>query len=183
MLFSDKFFSLAFIAAASVLRTSAAPTSRAQSCVILAPGKYSIQSVGLPGELAGVGQPFDAVFPIIFEKAAPQGNLGVWTLTNADQGGYTIFNVGSGRNVTTGALPESQLPLPVLSVPGTQGVTYAIQCAGNGEYVIKAVDADMVWTTLPATGPGEEPVEEGLATMVIEPASGSDEQHFIFNAL
>ncbi|KJA25304.1 hypothetical protein HYPSUDRAFT_76045 [Hypholoma sublateritium FD-334 SS-4] len=180
MFFSNKFCSLASITT-GVLHTYAAPTSRTQSCAILAPGNYSIQSVALPGELVGVGQPFSEGFTLALEKAPPPGNLGVWTLTNADQGGYTILNVELGRNVTTGALPESQLPLPVLPVPVTHGITYAIQCAGNGEYVIKAVDADLLWTTLPGTGIAD--MEEGVASMVMEPASGSEEQHFIFNAL
>ncbi len=30
------------------------------------------------------------------------------------------------------------LPLPVLSAPGVQGITYAIQCAGSGEYVVSS---------------------------------------------
>ncbi len=50
---------------------------RTDSCVILAPGKYSIQSVALPGELVGVGQPFSEGFTLVLEKAPPQGNLGV----------------------------------------------------------------------------------------------------------
>ena len=50
---------------------------RTDSCVTLAPGKYSIQSVALPGELVGVGSPFTGVFPLIMEKTPPQGDLGV----------------------------------------------------------------------------------------------------------
>ncbi len=50
---------------------------RTDSCVILAPGKYSIQSVALPGELVGVGPLFTGVFPLTMEKTPPQGNLGV----------------------------------------------------------------------------------------------------------
>lgn len=51
--------------------------SRAQSCVVLSPGNYSIQSVALPGELVGVGQPNANGFTLVLEKAPPQGNLGV----------------------------------------------------------------------------------------------------------
>ncbi|KAF8180123.1 hypothetical protein BJ912DRAFT_636200 [Pholiota molesta] len=166
------------IAMAGVMKASAAP---AQGCFIPPPGNYSLQSVAFTGELVGLGQPNGVGFTLVMEKAPPQGNLGVWTLTNADQGGFHILNVEETFTVSTIHFVESNLFLPEAAVAGTPPSTYAIQCAGNGEFVIKAVDDDLLWTTVPGTRPGDE--QQGVSTLQMLPADGSNEQHFLLNAL
>ncbi|PPQ90641.1 hypothetical protein CVT25_006624 [Psilocybe cyanescens] len=173
----SKIFTLSFIAISGALSASAAPASQTEFCFFPAPGNYSFESVAFTGELVGVGQGF---VPVI-EKAPPQGNLGVWTLTNADQGGYHIMNVELGQSVTTVHLTESNLFLPTVTPTGA--TTYSIECAGaNGpQYVIKAVDADQLWTTVPGTRDGD--AQQGVANMEMLPANGSDEQRFLLHAL
>ncbi|KAH9481802.1 hypothetical protein JR316_0006329 [Psilocybe cubensis] len=173
----NKILNLAFIALNGALIAAAAPASQTLSCFPPAAGNYSFESVAFPGELVGVGQGF---VPVI-EKAPPQGNLGVWTLTTADQGGYHIMNVELMETVTTVHLVESNLFLPtVSSAPAT---TYAIECAGaNGpQYVIKAVDDDLLWETIPGTRDGD--AQQGVANVEMHPADGSDEQRFLLHAL
>ncbi|PPQ79107.1 hypothetical protein CVT25_002899 [Psilocybe cyanescens] len=145
----SKIFTLSFIAISGALTASAAPASQTEFCFYPTPGNYSFESVAFTGELVGVGQGF---VPVI-EKAPPQGNLGVWTLTNADQGGYHIMNVELGQSVTTVHLTES----------------------------IKAVDADQLWTTVPGTRDGD--AQQGVANMEMLPANGSNEQRFLLHSL
>ncbi|KAH9477436.1 hypothetical protein JR316_0009649 [Psilocybe cubensis] len=143
-------------------------------CVIIPPGNYVIQSVTInPGVPLNVGLPNTLGNVIIMTSSAPQPELGVWNIKPADQGGFHIQNVGLRRNVTSIHLTESNLFLPVVAVTNTPATTYAIQCAGGGEYVIKNVVADQLWTPVPSS-------DQEVSTIELLPASGSRTQHWNF---
>ncbi|KAF8190075.1 hypothetical protein BJ912DRAFT_965684 [Pholiota molesta] len=154
---------------ASVMLTGAVPTPL--PCVILQPGDYTIQSVTTtPGVPLSPGEP-NTFGNIIVMENNPQP--GVWRLANADQGGYHILNVGLARNVTTLHLIESNLFLPIVAPANTPAVTFAIQCAGGGEYVIKNVDADQLFTPTNSA-------LAGVSNIELLPSTGSRTQHWNF---
>ncbi|KAF8169796.1 hypothetical protein BJ912DRAFT_1066959 [Pholiota molesta] len=163
---------------AGVTQIFAAPT---QGCFIPPPGNYTFQSISFPGELVRLGSaiaPNNDGFTLGLEKAPPQGNVGTFTLTSAEEGGFHILNVEEGLTVAT--LVESNLTLPEAAFTAPPS-TYAIQCAGNGKFVIKVVDEDLLWTTIPGTRVGD--AQQGVATVEMLPADGSDAQRFLLNAL
>ncbi|KAF8959805.1 hypothetical protein BDZ97DRAFT_2077825 [Flammula alnicola] len=172
MYFFKSLIAMSLLAMGSVMNTAAAP-----ACSILQPGNYNIESVGFPGELLDIALPSSTLNVIFVEQTPPQGQLGVWALTNADQGGYHIQNVGLGQNVSTIHLIESGLFLAQVGPAGAPASTYAIECAGSGQYVIKNVTADQLWTTVANGSPG------GLAFMELRPADGSAIQKFLFHSL
>ncbi|KDR74224.1 hypothetical protein GALMADRAFT_249966 [Galerina marginata CBS 339.88] len=132
---------------ASVLLTlgvAANPLASRAACVVLSPGKYTISLAATGWQL----RPFHHAFAppaIESHQDAPTGQLGVWSLTNAPQSAYYISNVGEGNVVST--LSFSGLQPYTTSVGGA--VAFAIQCAGNGTYVIKNPTADEVWNAEP----------------------------------
>ncbi|KAF8170139.1 hypothetical protein BJ912DRAFT_1066783 [Pholiota molesta] len=163
---------------AGVIQTSAAPT---QGCFIPPPENYTFQSVSFPGKIVRIGgaiAPNSDGFTLGLEKAPLQGNVGTFTLSSAEEGGFHILNVEEGLTLAT--LIESNLTLPEAAFTAPPS-TYAIQCAGAGEFIIKAVDADLVWTTIPGTRVGD--AQQGVATVEMLPADGSDAQRFLLNAL
>ncbi|KAF8957036.1 hypothetical protein BDZ97DRAFT_1848077 [Flammula alnicola] len=155
--FFKSLLAMSLLAMGSVVHTAAI----AAPCLLIQPGNYNIESVGFTGELLNVGSPTGEGNIIVLEKAPPQGQLGVWTLTNADQGGFHILNVELARNVSTLHLIESNLFLAQVALAGAPATTYAIECAGNGEYVIKNVTDDQLWTTVAGTRLGDP--QQGVA--------------------
>ncbi|KAF8994408.1 hypothetical protein BDQ17DRAFT_1431067 [Cyathus striatus] len=169
---SFKLLAVFAFSALSAASAATLPVRQVTSCFPPTPGNYNIISQSMAGELVGVGQ----TGFLIMENIAPQGNLGVWSLTTADNAGFNIQNVELGRNVTTVHLRESNLDVTLVADAGTPADSYAIECAGGGAYVIKAAVQDEVWTTVPATG---EPYEsEGYAQVMVVPANGASAQRF-----
>ncbi|KAF9007075.1 hypothetical protein BDQ17DRAFT_1423154 [Cyathus striatus] len=173
---SFKILSAIVLFALGTTSTAVALPARQVSCFIPEVGNYNLVSESMVGELLGVGQTFPTGNIIVMEKAPPQGDLGVWTLTTADNGGFHIQNVELGGNVTTLHLQESNLFLAQVANAGTPAETYSIECAGGGAYAIKAVVEDQVWTAIPGSLPGDE--QEGVASVELLPADGSSAQRF-----
>ncbi|KAF8169798.1 hypothetical protein BJ912DRAFT_1086186 [Pholiota molesta] len=96
----------------------------------------------------------------------------------AEEGGFHVLSVKEGLTVAT--LVESNLTLPEAAFTAPPS-TYAIECVGNGEFVIKVVDEDLVWTAVPETREGDE--QQGAATVEMLPADGSGDRRFLLNAL
>ncbi|KJA20899.1 hypothetical protein HYPSUDRAFT_68217 [Hypholoma sublateritium FD-334 SS-4] len=163
-----------FIAVNNVISIGAvpAPLSTPIPCAILPAGNYAIQSVTIfPGIPLSIGSASTFGNVIIQENntSAP----GVWHIIPADQGGYHILNVGVARNVTTVNLVESGLFLPVIGLTNTAATTYAIECAGGAEYVIKNVVADQLWTPVSSANPQ-------VSTIALLPSTGSRSAHWNF---
>jgi len=152
-----------FISALLAIGAAATPLDSRDACVVLAPGQYTIAAAGTGWQL----RPYHHSHapPAIDSHAeAPTGQLGVWSLTNAPQGAYYIKNVGENANV---AVLSFSGPQPYTS-SSEDAVPFAIQCAGNGRYVIKNPVADELWTAPPD------------AWVKILGANGDITQQFIF---
>ncbi|KAF8959798.1 hypothetical protein BDZ97DRAFT_2060968 [Flammula alnicola] len=134
-------------------------------CLPVTAGNYSIESAGFTGGFLTVGRPVETGNLTVLETAPPKGQLGVWTLTNADQGGFHILNIELARNVTTLHLTESNLFLAQVAVAGAPATIYGIECAGNGEYVIKTINEDQLWTAVAITRPVAPPRGLALASL------------------
>jgi len=134
-----------------------------RACVVLAPGHYTISAAGTGWQL----RPYHhshAPPAINSLQDAPSGQLGVWSITNAPQSAYYIKNVGENANVATLQFSGKQ----PYTTSGEGPVAFAIQCAGNGRYVIKNPVADELWTA------------EAGAWVKILGANGDIAQQFLF---
>ncbi|KAF9555296.1 hypothetical protein CPC08DRAFT_821184 [Agrocybe pediades] len=137
-------------------------------CVTLPYGSYTIASE----ETGWLLQPYHhARSPpaIISYEEPPAGQLGVWTLTAAPQNSYFLRNVGENLPVAT--LDYGVAPQPYTAPESVGAVAFAIQCAGNGTYVVKLPTADAVWTAPPG------------AWVKLYGANGSIIQRFRFTAV
>ncbi|KAF9555278.1 hypothetical protein CPC08DRAFT_766037 [Agrocybe pediades] len=115
-------------------------------CVTLAYGSYTIASE----ETGWLLRPYHhshAPPAIVSYQDPPAGQLGVWTLTAAPQNSYFLRNVGENLPVAT--LDYGGAPQPYTAPESVGAFAFAIQCAGNGTYVIKRPTEDAVWTAAP----------------------------------
>ncbi|KAH9478944.1 hypothetical protein JR316_0009407 [Psilocybe cubensis] len=160
-------FYLSALVAMQSLITGASPLESRQGCAVLTPGQYTIASAGTGWKL----RPYHhshAPPAINTLEEEPTGQLGVWSITSAPQSAYYITNVGENAPVLT--LQYGGAPQPYTSW-GASPVAFAIQCAGNGKYVIKNPVADEVWTAEPG------------AWVKILGANGDISQRFVFTAV
>ncbi|KAF9475353.1 hypothetical protein BDN70DRAFT_996495 [Pholiota conissans] len=171
-----KYLAASIVLITTVLNSSAAPTPL--PCVTLKSGLYKINTVAVtPGLPLTVGESIATGNILITEANPPVPGQSIWRLTAAGQGGYNIENAGLGRNITTFYFTaESGLILPVVSSATVPADTFAIQCAGGGEYVIKSVNADQLFTTTPSN-------IAGISNIELRPSVGSRAtQHWNFVA-
>ncbi|KAF9485676.1 hypothetical protein BDN70DRAFT_870985 [Pholiota conissans] len=116
--------------------------------------------------------------------APPFENFNLFTPSNAYKGGFYITSDVVGFTVGTIHLTESNLFLPLVASPFADppipATTYAIERAGGGAFVIKAIDAEVLWTSIPAVDPTDP--ETGNAIIQMLPADGGSHQIFFLHS-
>jgi len=99
------------------------------------------------------------------------GPFELFDIQNADgSSGYTIKNVGLDKLVSAAKETEGE---PLFANGGTEA--FSIEQAGGGQYVIKAVNKDLVWTVSAPVIP--------RGTVILSPQTGAPTQLFGFTAI
>jgi len=129
----------------------------------LEPGLYRIEDVPTHRQLRSYNE--GAPIFVSFTRENP-GPYGLWQVDEADNGAFTISNLGLHRSVY--AADDETI------IAGYKGdpVSFAIESAGDNAYVIKSVFEDLVWTL---KNPGSVRSEVRLY-----PANGNDSQKWRF---
>ncbi|KAF5312945.1 hypothetical protein D9619_003831 [Psilocybe cf. subviscida] len=99
----------------------------------------------------------------------------VWKVSKgAGDSGFTLTNVGSGNTAAVTNEEDAQ-------VSGFANITtqFAIESAGNGDFVIKSPNADLLWDVITDLN-----FKFGFSFVpFLEPASGGDAEKFQFIAV
>ncbi|KAF5312944.1 hypothetical protein D9619_003830 [Psilocybe cf. subviscida] len=139
---------------------------------VLANGNYQIKNVQ-EGTFAlnfnGMGNPTTITFHNLSSVEASEFT---WHVAKDDgDSGFTLTNVGSGN---TAAVTTQEVGAQVNGLVNT-ATQFAIEPAGNGNFVIKSPNADLLWAVF----------EDRTFQFVpfLEPASGGDEEKFQFIAV
>ncbi|KAJ7061845.1 hypothetical protein C8F01DRAFT_1369290 [Mycena amicta] len=107
---------------------------------------------------------------LVGEAATPPGNFGIWKRTELSADKYVFQNLGTGQWIAINNANEH-----LVTVNGADNATvFAVESAGNNEFVIKLPNADSVWEAL---FDGTSPI---FGRIIMEPASGSVRQRWTF---
>ncbi|KAF9011704.1 hypothetical protein BDQ17DRAFT_1420127 [Cyathus striatus] len=148
-------------------------------------GVYRINNVASGSELKSYPS---GPSPIIADDVLPGVPYGIWEITKAGQGGFSIRNMGLGTNLTATELN----PYVIVDSHGVPATTFAIQPAGFDQFVIKLPYDDLVWTMDPVGNPSDYSIVSALRDTstiplraifmkaMMKPANGSPEQRFRF---
>jgi len=108
----------------------------------ISPGTYLIINTAYDAAFATVQYPHDPVF--IYNTGENPGPYEFWDIRDAEDGGYTIQNVGLGTSAEVSGPNNGEL---VRTSPSP--TVFNIESAGNGGYVIKLPFNDLFWNVEP----------------------------------
>lgn len=106
---------------------------------------------------------------LVGQGASPPGDLGVWDRGELGADSYVFTNRGTGQKISVN--DGNDHLVTSIDVPAT---VFAVEAAGQGEFVIKLPYADSVWV---AIFDGTSPI---FGRIALRPASGSAFQRWTF---